>query len=94
MVSILNFVVVFVVLVATFFTLRYFVFAVIDDEADDLIGKALRIMGCVMIIASVSWAIAFIWLAHTGFVRMKISLWVREIYFTIQDGRLLELLLR
>ena len=95
MVSILNLVVTFAVLLASFLMARYFILALaLCFKGEELLDRALRIASCVMTVASVSWIIVFMWLVHTDFVRMKISLWVREIYFTIQDGRLLELLLK
>lgn len=93
MVSILNFIVVFTMAVCSLLAIKYFVITAIDTDTHDLWGQALRIVGCVLSAAAISWFITFIWLVRTDFIEMKIFLWVREVYFTIQSGRLLELLL-
>ena len=95
MVSILNFIVVFTITVALLLTIRYFIIMAIDSEkSGDFLDRACKIMSYVLVIVSISYFVTFIWLVHTGFIRMKIFLWIREMYFTVQNGQLLDLLVR
>ena len=94
MVTILNFITILIVALCSWLTIRYSVLTMIDANAESLSGKAFRIVGCVLSVSSVAWFITFVWLTQTGFIKMKIFLWVREIYFAIQSGHLLELLLK
>lgn len=93
MVSILNFVVTFAIILASLIVIRYFVYETITIEIEGIMDRIFRVVACMLSIASILWLIMFIWLVHIGFIRMKIFLWVRETYFIVQEGRLLELLL-
>lgn len=93
MTSILTFMLSLLLIVSFLCVIKYFTSLAIDSNGIGLFERALKAVSCALAIVSAQWLIIFIWLMLTGFVRMKVSLWVRELYFTIQEGRLLELLL-
>ena len=94
MVTILNLIITLALALCSWLMISYFIFIIIKADTYGFSDRALRVLGYVLTIASISWFFYFIWLVRIGFIKMKIFLWVRNIYFTIQEGRLLELLLK